>query len=59
MGERRLKVSDVVRDTGLARGTVDGLYQGTATRVDLKTVETLCRYLGVGVAEMFELVEGD
>lgn len=57
MGERKLKVSDVARDTGLHRNTVTLLYQETATRVDLEAVEALCRYFGVTVGELFELVE--
>jgi hypothetical protein len=35
MGERKLKISDVARDTGLHRNTVALLYHETATRVDL------------------------
>jgi len=58
MGERKLKISDVARDTGLHRNTVTLLYQETATRVDLDAIERLCKYFGVEVGEMFELVEG-
>lgn len=57
MGERKLKISDVARDTGLHRNTVTLLYQETATRVDLDAIERLCTYFGVEVGEMFELVE--
>lgn len=54
MGERKLKISDVARDTGLHRNTVSLLYQETATRVDLEAVDALCRYFGVGVGDLFE-----
>ena len=54
MGERKLKISDVARDTGLHRNTVTLLYQETATRVDLEAVDALCRYFSVGVGELFE-----
>ena len=37
MGERKLKISDVARDTGLHRNTITLLYQETATRIDLET----------------------
>lgn len=57
MGERKLKISDVARDTGLHRNTVTLLYQETATRVDLDAIERLCNYFGVKVGDMFELVE--
>jgi putative transcriptional regulator len=57
MGERKLKISDVARDTGLHRNTITLLYQETANRVDLDAIEVLCRYFGVGVGEMLELQE--
>lgn len=57
MGERKLKISDVSRDTGLHRNTVTLLYQETATRIDLDAVDALCRYFQVGVSELFEFVD--
>jgi putative transcriptional regulator len=57
MGERKLKISDVARDTGLHRNTITLLYQETANRVDLDAIEVLCRYFGVGVGDMLELQE--
>lgn len=56
MGERKLKISDVARDTGLHRNTITLLYQETATRVDLDAIEALCRYFRVGVDELFEYI---
>lgn len=57
MGERKLKISDVARDTGLHRNTVALLYRETATRVDLPAVEALCRYFGIQVGDLFEVVD--
>lgn len=57
MGERKLKISDVARDTGLHRNTVTLLYQETATRVDLEAIEALCKYFQVKVGELFELID--
>ena len=54
MGEKKLKISDVARDTGLHRNTITLLYQETATRVDLDAVNGLCRYFDVSVGELFE-----
>lgn len=58
MGERKLKISDVARDTGLHRNTVTLLYQETATRVDLEAIDSLCRYFKVSVGELLEYTEG-
>ena len=54
MGERKLKISDVARDTGLHRNTITLLYQETATRVDIEAINLLCRYFEVPVGELFE-----
>jgi putative transcriptional regulator len=56
MGERKLKISDVARDTGLHRNTITLLYQETSARVDLEAMDQLCKYFGVGVGELFEFV---
>jgi len=57
MGERKLKISDVARDTGLHRNTVSLLYQESATRVDLDAIDVLCRYFNVTVGELFEHID--
>ncbi|MCM3270314.1 helix-turn-helix domain-containing protein [Paenibacillus elgii] len=54
MGRKRLKISDVVDGTGLARNTVTELYHGRAKRIDLETLDKLCLYLNVSVGEIFE-----
>lgn len=56
MGERKLKVMDVARDTGLHRNTITLLYQETSARIELDTLDKLCKYFNVGVAELFEYV---
>lgn len=56
MGERKLKISDVSRLTGSNRGTITRLYQETAVRVDLETLEQLCRVLQCGVGDLLEYV---
>ncbi|GAD78648.1 MULTISPECIES: helix-turn-helix domain-containing protein [Vibrio] len=55
MGEKRLKISDVARDTGINRGTITRMYNETATRVDLDVIEALCRYLEIGISELYQL----
>ena len=57
LGEKRLKIADVARDTGINRGTITRLYHERAERVELKSVEKLCRYLECRLEDLFELVE--
>lgn len=55
MGERKLKVADLARETGLHRNTITLLYAETAARVDLEAIDRLCVYFGIGVGELFEV----
>ena len=41
MGERKLKIADVARETGLHRNTITLLYNETANRVDMETIDRL------------------
>ncbi len=56
MGEKKLKISDVARDTGINRGTLTRLYQETAERIDLDVMDQLCGYLKCDVGDLFERV---
>lgn len=56
LGERKLKIADVARDTGINRGTLTRLYQESAERVELEVVDSLCRYFGCEVGDLFEFV---
>ena len=54
LGERKLKISDVARDTGINRGTLTRIYHETLVRIDLETINTLCEYLSISVGELLE-----
>lgn len=56
LGERKLKISDVARDTGINRGTLTRLYQETAERVELSVISQLCQYLEVPLDQLLEYV---
>lgn len=55
MGEKKLKIADVSRDTGINRGTITRLYQETAVRVDFEVLEKLCVYLDCEIEELLEV----
>lgn len=56
MGEHKMKVIDVARETGLHRNTITLLYKETATRVDLETMDKLCALFDCQVEDLFEYV---
>jgi len=57
MGERKLNIADVARETGLNRNTVTLLYKETATRVDLDAIEKLCELFECEVGQLLERAE--
>ena len=56
MGEHKLRIADVARETGLHRNMVTLLYQETATRIDIDAIDRLCAFFKVSVGELFEFV---
>ena len=56
MGRDKLRVADVARLAGLNRSTVTALYNETATRVDLPTIEALCKLFRCQVGDLFLIV---
>lgn len=57
MGAKKLKITDVVRDTGINRSTLTRLYHETTTRIDYETLEILCKYLECEVGDFLQLAE--
>lgn len=54
LGERRLKITELARQTGISRGTLTRLYHDEADRVDLDVLARLCAALGCTVADLLE-----
>jgi len=54
MGERKMKIVDVARATGLHRNTITLLYSETATRIDLDAIDKLCKLFECEIRELFE-----
>jgi len=54
MGERKLKIADVARQTGLNRNTVTLLYKETAQKVDLEAIDKLCELFECDISGLLE-----
>lgn len=55
MGEHKLRIADVVRETGLSRNTVTLLYKETAQKVDLEAIDKLCLLFKCQVGDLLEM----
>ena len=58
LGERKLKIADVARDTGVNRGTLSRMYYETAERYDAAVLDVLCVHLKCTVADLLEFDAG-
>jgi putative transcriptional regulator len=56
MGEKKLRVADVARAVGVHRNAITLLYEETATRVDMDTIDKLCAFLDCGVQDLLEYI---
>lgn len=54
LAKQRKKVSDVYKDTGIARSTLTNLYYERSTNPELKTLLKIADYLGVTLDELFK-----
>lgn len=54
LGERKLKISDVARDTKINRGTLTRLYYETAERIELDVLDQLCDFFQVDISGLLE-----
>lgn len=54
LGERRMSIADLARESGVAYTSLFELYHGRAKRVDLKTLNSICKALGVQPGDILE-----
>lgn len=59
MGERKLKIIDVARETGLNRSTVTLLYNETVQRIELDSIDKLCDLFDCEVADLLERIKNE
>lgn len=52
LGEKKMKVADLVRATSISKSTLHKLYNEQSTRIDFDTIETLCEVLNVEVGDL-------
>ena len=56
MGEHKMRISDVIRETGISRNTLTLLYKEDAQKLDLMALDKLCEFFGCEVHEILEWI---
>lgn len=54
LGERRMSIAELQRQTGLSYVTLHGLYSDKTTRVDFETLNRICKALDVQPGDILE-----
>jgi len=57
MGEHKMRIADVVRETGLSRNTITLLYKESAQKVDLGALDKLCELFNCDIGDLLERVK--
>lgn len=52
LGEKRIKISKVIKDTKISRPTLTALYYNNSKGINFDTLNTLCNYLQVSVNDI-------
>ena len=59
LAERKLKVADLVRSTGINKSTLHKLYNDESVRIDFETIDRICMALDVEVGDLLVFKKDD
>lgn len=57
LAERNLKITQVCKDTGLSRPTLNAIKYGRSKGIQLETIDVLCNYFKITPSELFAEVQ--
>ena len=58
LGSKRLKISQVARDTGISRTTLTNLYYGRGEAISYEVLDKLCQYLQCDIKDIISYKGG-
>lgn len=59
LAERKLRVADLVKETGINKSTLYKLYNDESVRIDFETIDKICLALSIGVGDLLVYKESD
>ena len=59
LGDRRMKLAELQRQTGVSYGALHNIYHGKSVRIDYETLNALCRALDCVPGDLLEYVPDD
>lgn len=55
LAERKMRVADLVKETGINKSTLYKLYNDESVRIDFETIDKICLALDIGIEELLIL----
>lgn len=59
LGERRIKMAELSRMTGVSKTTINAMYHDRVRKIDYGVLERICSALDCGLSDILEYVEED
>lgn len=59
LAERRLKVADLIRMTGISKSTAHKIYNEQTSRIDFETMDKICEALSISVGDLYTYVPNE
>lgn len=59
LAERKLKVADLVRSTGINKSTLHKLYNDESVRIDFETIDKICMALDIEVGDLLKFKKNE
>lgn len=57
LGERRIKMAELSRMTGVSKTTINAMYHDRVRKIDYGVLERICEALDCGLSDVLEYVE--
>jgi DNA-binding Xre family transcriptional regulator len=57
MGERKMSIQDVHKQTGISRTTLTDIYYEKIKQMKFETIEKLCKAFNCKIGDLLELVD--
>ena len=57
LGERRIKMAELSRMTGVSKTTINAMYHDRVRKIDYGVLERICSALDCGLSDILEYVE--
>ncbi len=59
LGERKMKMSDLSKQTGISKNALSDLYHEKTDRIRFDTLDKICKALHCSVADLVEYVQDE